>query len=106
MPVAEPSSQPPRSKRVCVLGDAAHCKEKAAQHKLPFLTVNDLQRLHKNKKFIRRVALSFDAFIASPALINQIPQLLWRGLYTAGKFPIPANRDLRLIDQAMAVQFG
>jgi len=85
----------PRMK-ICVLGDANHC-EKAQGADMPFKSVDDLKKLNKNKKMVKKLARSFDAFMASQALIPQIPRLLGPGLNKAGKFPtmITASDDLQ-----------
>ncbi|CAE8604107.1 unnamed protein product [Polarella glacialis] len=75
----------PRMK-ICVLGDAVHC-EAAQRSGIPFKSVEDLKKLNKNKKMVKKLALSFDAFLASQVLIPQIPRLLGPGLNKAGKFP-------------------
>lgn len=75
----------PRMK-ICVLGDAVHC-EQAQKQDMPFKSVDDLKKLNKNKKMVKKLARSFDAFLASQALIPQIPRLLGPGLNKAGKFP-------------------
>merc|ERR1712154_308095 len=51
----------------------------------------------KDKKKVKKLAKSFDAFIASDTLIKQIPRLLGPGLNKAGKFPtlVTHNDDLR-----------
>merc|ERR1711988_1827038 len=56
----------------------------------------DLKKLNKNKKMVKKLARSFDAFMASQALIPQIPRLLGPGLNKAGKFPtmITGSDDL------------
>merc|ERR1711948_166678 len=74
----------PRMK-VCVLGDAVHC-ENAQKQGIPFKSVEDLKKLNKNKKLVKKLAQSFDAFLASQ-VIPQIPRLLGPGLNKAGKFP-------------------
>merc|ERR1719482_1298567 len=66
--------------KVCVLGDAVHC-DMAQKTGVPFKSVDDL------KKLIKKLAQSFDAFLASQVLIPQIPRLLGPGLNKAGKFP-------------------
>src|SRR6266702_693864 len=67
-------------------------------------------RLNKNKKLVKKLAKKYDAFLASEALIKQIPRLLGPGLSkgtstiapsffvssiidltTAGKFPTPVS---------------
>eukprot|EP00401_Gymnodinium_catenatum_P083467 CAMPEP_0117501830 /NCGR_PEP_ID=MMETSP0784-20121206/23502_1 /TAXON_ID=39447 /ORGANISM="" /LENGTH=109 /DNA_ID=CAMNT_0005297099 /DNA_START=27 /DNA_END=353 /DNA_ORIENTATION=- len=72
--------------KVCVLGDAVHC-EAAQRSGIPFKSVDDLKKLNKNKKLVKKLAQSFDAFLASQALVPQIPRLLGPGLNKAGKFP-------------------
>merc|ERR1711865_305215 len=84
----------PRMK-ICVLGDASHC-EKAQKANIPFKSVEDLKKLNKNKKLVKKLAQQFDAFLASQPLIPQIPRLLGPGLNKAGKFPtlLGTNDDL------------
>lgn len=65
-------------------------------------------RLNKNKKLVKKLAKKYDAFLASEALIKQIPRLLGPGLskgmweahlcdnhinckIIAGKFPTPVS---------------
>merc|ERR1712217_213790 len=49
--------------------------------------MGDLKKLNKNKKLVKKLAQSFDGFLASQVLIPQIPRLLGPGLNKAGKFP-------------------
>merc|ERR1712211_67845 len=78
----------PRKKfRVCVLGDQAHIDE-AASKEIPCMSADDLKKLNKDKKKVKKLAKSYDAFMASDSLIKQIPRLLGPGLSKAGKFPI------------------
>merc|ERR1712121_112607 len=77
----------PRKKfRVCVLGDQAHCDE-ANEKGLPSMSADDLKKLNKDKKKVKNLAKSYDAFLCSDTLIKQIPRLLGPGLNKAGKFP-------------------
>lgn len=39
-----------------------------------------ISRLNKNKKLVKKLAKKYDAFIASDALVKQIPRLLGPGL--------------------------
>merc|ERR1711972_221793 len=78
----------PRPKfTVCILGDQQHCDE-AKSKGIPCMTVDDLKKLNKDKKKVKKLAKSYDAFMASDSLIKQIPRLLGPGLSKAGKFPI------------------
>lgn len=88
----------PRMK-VCVLGDAVHC-EAAQKADMPFKSVDDLKKLNKNKKMVKKLARTFDAFLASQALIPQIPRLLGPGLNKAGKFPTMVTHSDDIGDKA------
>merc|ERR1712221_45767 len=71
---------------VCVLGNQAHM-DYAKKHDIPHMSVDDLKKLNKDKKLVKKLAKKYDAFLASDALIRQIPRLLGPGLNKAGKFP-------------------
>jgi len=75
---------------MCILADAADV-DRAKQIDLEYMTVEDLKKLNKNKKLVKKLAKKYDAFIASDALIKQIPRLLGPGLSKAGKFPTPVS---------------
>merc|ERR1712149_54811 len=72
--------------KVCVLGDQAHIDE-ATSKELPCMSADDLKKLNKDKKKVKRLSKSYDAFLCSDTLIKQIPRLLGPGLNKAGKFP-------------------
>ncbi|TMW43239.1 hypothetical protein DOY81_011679, partial [Sarcophaga bullata] len=77
----------PRPKmKVCVLGDQQHCDE-AKANGVECMDAEALKKLNKNKKLVKKLAKSYDAFLASESLIKQIPRLLGPGLNKAGKFP-------------------
>jgi large subunit ribosomal protein L10Ae len=71
---------------ICVLGDVKHCEEAAALA-IDAMTVDDLKKLNKNKKLVKKLAKKYAAFLASDSVIKQIPRLLGPGLNKAGKFP-------------------
>merc|ERR1712118_575411 len=73
--------------KVCILGDAVHC-EQAQNLGLPFRSVDDLKKLNKNKKLVKKLALQYDAFLASQVLIPQIPRLLGLDLKKQVKFQL------------------
>merc|ERR1711971_1218831 len=77
----------PRPKfSVCIFGDQQHCDEAKAKG-IPFMSADDLKKLNKDKKKVKKLAKKYDAFMASESLIKQIPRLLGPGLNKAGKFP-------------------
>ncbi|XP_043205127.1 60S ribosomal protein L10a-like isoform X2 [Amphibalanus amphitrite] len=77
---------PRPSMKVCILGDQLHCDEAQANN-LPFMDVEALKKLNKNKKLVKKLAKKYDAFLASESIIKQIPRILGPGLNKAGKFP-------------------
>jgi large subunit ribosomal protein L10Ae len=77
----------PRPKlKICVLGDAKHCEE-AISIGIEAMSVEDLKKLNKNKKLIKKLAKKYQVFLASESVIKLIPRLLGPGLNKAGKFP-------------------
>ncbi|NJA59567.1 hypothetical protein HC023_26595 [Streptomyces sp. NEAU-H3] len=83
----------PRMK-VCVLGDVKHC-EQAQSIGIDAKSIEDLKKLNKNKKLVKKLAQSYHAFLASDAVIKQIPRLLGPGLNKAGKFPTPIRESVQ-----------
>uniref|UniRef100_A0A0D9YHQ0 Ribosomal protein n=1 Tax=Oryza glumipatula TaxID=40148 RepID=A0A0D9YHQ0_9ORYZ len=72
----------PRPKmKVCMLGDAQHVEE-AEKMGLDYMDVEALKKMNKNKKLVKKLAKKYHAFLASEAIIKQIPRLLG-----PGKFP-------------------
>merc|ERR1712098_841488 len=99
----------PRSKfKVCLLGDQQHCDEAKAQG-IPSMSADDLKKLNKDKKKVKKLAKSYDAFIASDTLIKQIPRLLGPGLNKAGKFPTLVthsdNLEMKIADLKSTIKF-
>jgi len=77
----------PRQKyKVCLLGDQQHC-DQAKSLGMDCMSADDLKKLNKDKKKVKKLAKKYDAFLASDTLIKQIPRLLGPGLNKAGKFP-------------------
>jgi len=72
--------------KCCVLGNAMHC-EQADRIGVDHMSVEDLKKLNKNKKLVKKLAKRYDFFMASDNMIKQIPRLLGPGLTKAGKFP-------------------
>ncbi|KAJ2007182.1 60S ribosomal protein L10A, partial [Coemansia thaxteri] len=94
----------PRPKMtVCVLGDAHDC-DKAKEIDMPSRSADDLKKLNKNKKLIKKLASSYDAFLASETMIKQIPRLLGPGLHKAGKFPTPISHGDDLTAKATEIR--
>jgi len=80
---------------ICVFGDAVDV-DRAKSVGVDAMSVEDLKKLNKNKKLIKKLAKKYNAFIASEVLIKQVPRLLGPQLSKVGKFPTPVshNEDL------------
>jgi len=89
----------PRPKlKICVLGDESHCDEAKANN-LPYMDVESLKKLNKDKKLVKKLAKKYDGFVASDTLIKQIPRLLGPGLNKAGKFPTMVTHTEKITDK-------
>ena len=64
---------------ICILADAADI-DRAKSIELEYMSVDDLKKLNKNKKLVKKLAKKYDAFLSSETLIKQIPRLLGPGL--------------------------
>jgi len=93
---------------VCILGNQAHI-DQAKSNNVPHMSVEDLKKLNKDKKLVKKLAKKYDAFLASDALIRQIPRLLGPGLNKAGKFPtiLNAGDDMmaKIAEMKMTIKF-
>merc|ERR1711970_287048 len=89
--------------KVCVLGDQKHIDE-AKETGLPTMSADDLKKLNKDKKLVKKLARRYDAFIASETLIKQIPRMLGPGLNKAGKFPTMCTHSVSIAEKADEVK--
>ncbi|EMR10421.1 60S ribosomal protein L1-A [Pneumocystis murina B123] len=80
----------PRRLNICLLADA-YDLDRAKELGVDALSVDDLKKLNKQKKLVKKLAKKYDAFISSDSLIKQIPRLLGPGLSKVGKFPTPLS---------------
>ncbi len=73
------------------------------------MSADDLKKLNKQKKLVKKLAKKYDAFLASESLIKQIPRLLGPGLNKAGKFPALLTHgddiDAKIIDLQSTIKF-
>jgi large subunit ribosomal protein L10Ae len=97
-----PNVPRPRMK-VCILADAKHM-DVAKDNGVPCMDVESLKKLNKNKKLVKKLAAQYDAFLASAALIKQIPRILGPGLNKAGKFPGLLTHDDNMTQKINALK--
>jgi len=86
--------------KICVLGDVK-AAEQAQAIGVDSRTVEDLKKLNKNKKLVKKLAKAYHAFLASESVIKQIPRLLGPGLNKAGKFPSPISGGRSVEDMVL-----
>jgi len=60
---------------------------KLKKNGLDFRDIEALKSLNKNKKLIKKLTDTYDAFIASESVIKLIPRIVGPGFNKAGKFP-------------------
>ncbi|CAL9734267.1 large ribosomal subunit protein uL1B [Monosporozyma servazzii] len=77
---------------ICIFGDAFDV-DRAKSVGVDAMSVDDLKKLNKNKKLIKKLSKKYNAFIASEVLIKQVPRLLGPQLSKAGKFPTPVSHN-------------
>lgn len=65
---------------------------------LDYMDVEALKKLNKNKKLVKKLAKKYHAFLASEAVIKQIPRLLGPGLNKAGKLLLLLFSCYRLVE--------
>lgn len=78
---------------ICILGDQ-HDIDRAKHGGVDAMSADDLKKLNKNKKLIKKLARKYDAFVASETLIKQIPRLLGPGLSKGMFTPLPPPLSL------------
>ena len=83
---------------VCILGDAYHVEE-AQKNDVPYMDVEALKALNKDKKKVKKLANKYDAFLASQAIMKQIPRLLGPTMHKLGKFPTLMERTESITDK-------
>jgi len=92
----------------CIIGDAKDC-ERAKAAGFPSMTQDDLKKLKKDKKLVKKLANSYDCFLASASVIRMIPRILGPGLNKAGKFPsvLGPNEDIaeKVAGQKASIKF-
>ena len=89
--------------KVCVLGDDLHIDQAKALG-LDYRSADDLKKLNKDKKLVKKLAKQYDVFLASDSLIKQIPRLLGPGLNKAGKFPSPVAHSEDLAEKVAEIK--
>jgi large subunit ribosomal protein L10Ae len=95
---------PPRKKFAClVLGNEAHIQE-AKELELDFRSLDDLKKVNRDKKIVKKMGKTNDKILASAEIIRQIPRLLGPTLNKLGKFPLAVRPNEKIEDKIQGMQ--
>ena len=72
--------------KVTVICDLIH-EDMAKKDGLTVTNMDELKKLNKNKKLVKKFAGTADAFLASESIIKTIPRVVGPHMNRAGKFP-------------------
>ncbi|VDN13523.1 unnamed protein product [Dibothriocephalus latus] len=88
---------------VCVLGDQQHVEEARANN-IPAMDIEELKKLNKDKKLVKKLSKKYNAFLASEGVIRMIPRILGPGLNKAGKFPTVVSHTEPLVQKVEEIK--
>jgi len=89
--------------RVCILCDLIH-EDIAKKSGLITQNQEDLKKLNKNKKLVKKLCNQYDAFLASESIIKTIPRLVGPHMNRAGKFPTAVGQSESLTEKILELQ--
>jgi len=89
--------------KVCIICDLVH-EDLAKKSGLMTANAEDLKKLNKNKKLVKKFCSTADSFLASESLIKQIPRLVGPGMNRAGKFPTAVAAGDNLVEKVTEIQ--
>lgn len=89
--------------RVTVICDLAQ-EESAKKAGLTIANMEDLKKLNKNKKLVKKFCSTADAFLASESIIKTIPRVVGPGMNRANKFPTAVALGDNLPDKVLEIQ--
>ena len=83
--------------------------ERARDIGVEAMSEDDLKKLNKNKKLVKKLAAKYDAFLASAKLIKKIPRLLGPGLNrtVSSRLLCPRAEDIgaKITDMSSQIKF-
>ena len=60
---------------------------------LDFRSLDDLKKVNRDKKIVKKMGKSYDKILASATIIRQVPRLLGPQLNRMGKFPLAVRAN-------------
>jgi large subunit ribosomal protein L10Ae len=92
----------PRMK-VAVICDLQH-EDVAKKAGMITMNMEDMKKLNKNKKLVKKLCAQYDAFLASESIIKTLPRVVGPHMNRAGKFPAAVALSDNLVDRVMEIQ--
>ena len=88
---------------VCVICDLV-MEDVAKKEDMDTQTMDDLKKLNKNKKLVKKFCNQYDAFLASESIIKTIPRVVGPHMNRAGKFPTSVSMAESLTEKANEIR--
>ena len=88
---------------VCVICDLQQ-EDIAQKQSLSTQNMDDLKKLNKNKKLVKKFCAQYDTFLASESIIRTIPKVVGPHMNRAGKFPTSVSLGDNLPEKISEVQ--
>jgi len=89
--------------KVTVICDLAQ-EDQAKKAGLVVSNMEDLKKLNKNKKLVKKYCATADAFLASESIIKTIPRVVGPHMNRANKFPTAVGMTDNLTDKVVEIQ--
>ena len=85
--------------KICCICDLSQ-EDSAKKQGVPTMTMEDLKKLNKNKKLVKKMCAGWDAFLASESIIKTIPRVVGPHMNRANKFPTAVAPTDNLIEKS------
>jgi large subunit ribosomal protein L10Ae len=89
--------------KVCIVCDLQH-EEQAKKASLLTTNMEEMKKLNKNKKLVKKLCNQYDCFLASESIIKTIPRVVGPHMNRAGKFPTSVSPQDNLADKVQETQ--
>lgn len=88
---------------VCLLCDLVH-EDIAKKSDIPTMNQEELKKLNKNKKLVKKMCNKYDAFLCSESIIKTVPRLVGPHMHRVGKFPTVCAMSESLPEKVVELQ--
>jgi len=88
---------------VCLICDLRD-EDIAKKAGVPTQNQDELKKLNKNKKLVKKLCNQYDAFLCSESIIKNVPRLVGPHMNRAGKFPTVIGLNENIADKITELQ--